>query len=54
MLIEVAAGVAIATGCAGALRAVWKWRERRRYGPGDPVIDLSGKRVTWKRRTGHG
>jgi hypothetical protein len=48
----VGAGVAVATALAGGIRAVLKWRERRLYGPGEPVFDLTGKRVTWKRRTG--
>jgi len=43
------AAAAIGTALAGAIRWVLKWRERRVYGPGEPVFDLSGKRVTWKR-----
>jgi len=50
----VGAAVAVATALAGGIKAVLKWRERRRYGPGELVFDLSGKRVTWKRRTGGG
>jgi len=42
----------VAAALAGAIRAVWKWRERRRYGPGPPVINLSGQRLTWAQRTG--
>ncbi len=40
-------GVVVGTG-----RAAMNWHGRRRYGPGPPVYDLAGRRVTWARRTG--
>ena len=53
VVVYVLAAVATTAGViAGAIRTAMKWRERRRYGPGAPVYDLTGRRVTWARRTG--
>jgi hypothetical protein len=51
-LYALAAIATVATAVATAARVAMKWRERRRYGLGPPVYDLTGQRVTWARRTG--
>jgi hypothetical protein len=52
-VLYVLAAVATVTGASvGVVRAALKWRERRIYGPGEPMFDLAGQRVTWARRTG--
>ena len=52
ILCALASVATIGTAVAVATKAALKWRERRKYGSGPPVLNLSGRRLTWAERTG--